>query len=108
MKNLLIIILLGISTTASSQNSLRNSSTWLYSFKESATFSNEWSLPHIYKSNLVRIYYDNDGYWEFVETIVVLNPGVIYFKDGYRVAYGFQDEKPGEIILKPKEKWKVE
>lgn len=112
MKNLLLIVFIGISSLSFSQIGMFNSSTWLYNFSKTETYTNEWEVPYSYGQGNVKysIYYAKDGNWKFVGTILttgMMSNAKVYFKRDYRVAYGKEDEKPTEILFKTKQ-WKVE
>lgn len=98
--------------------------TWLYKMKKTEYYTNEFKNPfdngYMSSNNnpsKISIYCIEDGYWKFVgelENIYIAKgheyrssgSQYIYFKSGIRVAYGYSDNEPTEIIFDNK-KWKV-
>ena len=112
MKHIILIAFLGVSSVAFAQFGMLNSPTWLYNLSKTETYTIEWGVPYGYQQGNINysIYYAKDGNWKFVGSILTTGAtfnAKLYFKSGYRVAYGKEDEKPIEIILESKE-WKVE
>lgn len=116
---LVLGILLLIGSNCVSQNRFQFKETWLYTLNEKTGFGNTYTFPFIaYKAGnnaahtTFSIYYAKDNNWTFVGKITVANGGgaernPIFFKDGYRVAYATNNEKPIEIVFDSKT-WKVD
>ncbi len=113
MKYTLIFSLLAISAISYGQFGMFNTSTWLYQFEKSETYSNEWAVPSAYGTDKTTysISYAKDGNWQYVGNILVtgmMMGSKVYFKKGYRVAYAIGDAKPTEITFTASKVWKVE
>ncbi|MBL7911659.1 MAG: hypothetical protein JNJ41_11435 [Bacteroidia bacterium] len=110
----LITILLFFASIGYGQIGLINNETWLYKFSKTEKFPNKWTetfSPFGSDKIIYSIYYALNGKWEYVGNITT-NTGMksmnIYFKSGYRVAYGIKEEKPTEIVFEKNKDWNVE